>query len=285
MKAVIPAAGMGIRFLPATKSQPKEMLPVADKPVIHHVVEEAVASGINDILIVTGRGKRSIEDYFDKSFELEHVLEKKGEMDYLCQIREISNLAQIYYVRQGEPKGLGDAILCARQFIDNEPFAILLGDVIVKAEIPCTKQLINLYEKHQCSILGIEKVEPEDVQKYGIINGISTEERTYLVRDLIEKPNQDEAPSDLATLGRYILTPEIFDCIEKTPPGIGNEIQLTDAIKLLGRKEKILAYLVLGKRYDIGSVVGWLEANVAFALQDRDLEKDVRKCLKKLLES
>jgi UTP--glucose-1-phosphate uridylyltransferase len=285
LKAVIPAAGMGIRFLPATKSQPKEMLPVADKPVIHHVVEEAVASGINDILIVTGRGKRSIEDYFDKSFELEHVLEKKGEMDYLCQIREISNLAQIYYVRQGEPKGLGDAILCARQFIDNEPFAILLGDVIVKAEIPCTKQLINLYEKHQCSILGIEKVEPEDVQKYGIINGISTEERTYLVRDLIEKPNQDEAPSDLATLGRYILTPEIFDCIEKTPPGIGNEIQLTDAIKLLGRKEKILAYLVLGKRYDIGSVVGWLEANVAFALQDRDLEKDVRKCLKKLLES
>jgi len=285
MKAVIPAAGMGTRFLPATKSQPKEMLPVADKPVIHHVVEEAVASGIEDILIITGRGKRSIEDYFDKSFELEYVLEKKGKTDYLDQIRQISELARIYYVRQGEPKGLGDAILCARHFIDNEPFAILLGDVIIKTEIPCMRQLIDLYEEHRCSFLGIEKIESENVQKYGIIDGVPTGDRTYLVKDLIEKPNQDEAPSDLATLGRYILTPEIFDCIEETPLGMGDEIQLTDAIRLLGRRQKVQAFLVSGKRYDVGDFIGWLEANVAFALQNREFEEDVRKSLRKLLGS
>lgn len=269
MKAIIPAAGLGTRFLPVTKAQPKEMLPVVDKPVIQYVVEEVVASGIKDILIITGRGKRAIEDHFDKSYELEENLKKNGKRKLLEKVREISNLANIHYVRQKEQKGLGDAIYCAKRYVENGPFAVLLGDDIIVSKTPIIKQMIKLYNKYKSPIIGVEKVSNEKVSKYGIIKGKKISENVFLVEDLIEKPSIEEAPSNLGIIGRYILTPDIFEAIEKTKPGVGGEIQLTDALKLL--KKKVYAYMFQGKRYDVGTIPEWIKVNITFAKQRKIL--------------
>lgn len=279
-KAVIPAAGLGTRFLPATKAQPKEMLPIVDKPTIQYIVEEAIASGIEDILIVTGRGKRAIEDHFDKSYELEDILGKKGEHELLAMVNDISNLASVNYVRQKEPKGLGHAIYCARAFIGNEPFAVLLGDDIVDSEVPCLKQMIEAYEKYNTTVLGVQRVPRKDVSKYGIIRCNEVDERIYKVEDLVEKPDLDKAPSDIAILGRYIITPGIFPCLEKVPPGKGGEIQLTDALRMLLSSEPIYAYDFVGKRYDVGNKLGFLEATVEFALKREELRDEFSSYLK-----
>jgi len=281
-KAVIPAAGLGTRFLPATKAQPKEMLPIVDKPTIQYIVEEAVASGIEEILIVTGRGKRAIEDHFDKSYELEDILRRKGEEELLSLVKDISNLVDLNYVRQKEPKGLGHAIYCARSFIDNEPFAVLLGDDIVDSEVPCLKQLIDVYDKYKTPILGVQHVPKQDVSKYGIIDGVMTEERIYKVSDLIEKPETDKAPSNIAILGRYIISPEIFRYLEKASPGKGGEIQLTDALKELLKTGDMYAYDFVGKRYDVGHKLGFLEATVEFALKREELKQDFTSYLKNI---
>ncbi|HWR61054.1 MAG TPA: UTP--glucose-1-phosphate uridylyltransferase GalU [Clostridia bacterium] len=278
-KAIIPAAGLGTRFLPATKAQPKEMLPIVDKPTIQYIVEEAINSGIKEILIVTGRNKRAIEDHFDRSIELELELKRKENEALLKQVRDISNLVDIHYVRQKEAKGLGHAIYCARAFVGNEPFAVLLGDDVVDAEVPCLKQLINVYESYSRTVLGVQKVSQEDVDKYGIIDFEQVNERLYKVRDLVEKPPKDKAPSNVAILGRYIITPEIFGILEKTKPGSGGEIQLTDALKSLSGVQQIFAYNFEGKRYDIGSKLGFLQATVEFALKRDELKEDFGKYL------
>lgn len=282
-KAIIPAAGLGTRFLPATKAQPKEMLPIVDKPTIQYIVEEAINSGIEEILIVTGRNKRAIEDHFDRSVELEIELAKKGNDLLLKQVRDISNLVDIHYVRQKEAKGLGHAIHCAKAFVGNEPFAVLLGDDVVDAEVPCLKQLIDVYESHSSTILGVQEVDTRDVDKYGIVEYESAEGRLYKVRDLVEKPARDKAPSNVAILGRYIITPEIFDILESTKPGSGGEIQLTDALKSLGKIQDIYAYNFKGKRYDIGSKLGFLQATVEFALKREDLKDDFRRYLEEIV--
>ena len=274
-KAIIPAAGFGTRFLPATKSQPKEMLPVVDKPTIQYIVEEAIESGIEDILIVIGRYKSSIEDHFDRSVELEMELEKKGKYDMLEQIQNIAGMANIQFVRQKTALGLGHAVYCARNFIGNEPFAVMLGDDIVDSPgYPCLKQMMDLYEKEQCSILGVKEVARQDLNKYGIVDGDKIGEGIYTVRSLVEKPKPEEAPSNVAIMGRYIITPEIFNILEKTAPGAGNEIQLTDALKTLALKEKMLAYAFKGRRHDVGDKLGFLQATVEFALQRDDLKDD-----------
>ena len=274
-KAIIPAAGFGTRFLPATKSQPKEMLPVVDKPTIQYIVEEAVESGIEDILIVIGRYKSSIEDHFDRSVELEMELEKKGKYDMLEQIQNIAGMANIQFVRQKTALGLGHAVYCARNFIGNEPFAVMLGDDIVDSPgYPCLKQMMDLYEKEQCSILGVKEVARQDLNKYGIVDGDKIGEGIYTVRSLVEKPKPEEAPSNVAIMGRYIITPEIFNILEKTAPGAGDEIQLTDALKTLALKEKMLAYAFKGRRHDVGDKLGFLQATVEFALQRDDLKDD-----------
>ncbi|NLM05232.1 MAG: UTP--glucose-1-phosphate uridylyltransferase GalU, partial [Clostridiales bacterium] len=229
-KAIIPAAGLGTRFLPATKAQPKEMLPIVDKPTIQYIIEEAVASGIEEILIITGRNKKSIEDHFDKSMELEAELEKNNKEEMLNMVRKISNIADIHYIRQKEPKGLGHAILCAKAFVGNEPFAVLLGDDVVDSETPCLKQLMECYNEYKTSILGVQTVPTDDVNKYGIVDGLHIEDRVYKVKNLVEKPTIEEAPSNVAILGRYIITPQIFKILEETKPGKGGEIQLTDAL-------------------------------------------------------
>ncbi|HBT20543.1 MAG TPA: UTP--glucose-1-phosphate uridylyltransferase [Peptococcaceae bacterium] len=284
-KAVIPAAGLGTRFLPATKAQPKEMLPIVDKPAIQYIVEEAVASGIEDILIITGRGKRAIEDHFDRAVELELLLEEKGNGELLKMVREISNMADIHYIRQKEPKGLGHAIYCARKFIGNEPFAVLLGDDIVRSEVPCLKQLINVYERYQVSILGVQEVKKEEVSRYGIVKVMDVNRNGVLeIEDLIEKPKPEEAPSNLAIMGRYILTPEIFEALEKTQPGTGGEVQLTDALKELRKKQSMFAYIFKGKRYDVGDKLGYLIATVEFALDRKDISKDFEGYLKTLVK-
>jgi len=282
-KAVIPAAGLGTRFLPATKAQPKEMLPIVDKPTIQYIVEEAVASGIEEILIVTGRGKRAIEDHFDKSYELEDILRRKGEEELLSLVKDISNLVDLNYVRQKEPKGLGHAIYCARSFIDNEPFAVLLGDDIVDSEVPCLKQLIDVYDKYKTPVLGVQHVPAQDVSKYGIIDGVMTEERIYRVLDLVEKPETDKAPSNIAILGRYIISPEIFRYLENATPGKGGEIQLTDALKELLKTGDMYAYDFIGKRYDVGHKLGFLEATVEFALKREELRDDFSAYLKNVV--
>jgi UTP--glucose-1-phosphate uridylyltransferase len=279
-KAIIPAAGLGTRFLPATKAQPKEMLPIVDKPTIQYIVEEAINSGIEEILIVTGRNKRAIEDHFDRSVELELELKKKGNEVLLKQVRDISNLVDIHYVRQKEAKGLGHAIYCARTFVGNEPFAVLLGDDVVDAKVPCLKQLINVYESYSRTVLGVQEVSPEDVDKYGIVDFESVSDRLYKVKDLVEKPPKERAPSNVAILGRYIITPEIFGILEKTKPGSGGEIQLTDALKSLGKVQQIFAYNFEGKRYDIGSKLGFLQATVEFAMKREELKDDFGKYLK-----
>jgi len=284
-KAIIPAAGFGTRFLPATKSQPKEMLPVVDKPTIQYIVEEAVESGIEDILIVIGRYKSVIEDHFDRSVELEMELERKGKYDMLEQIQDIAGMANIQFVRQKTALGLGHAVYCAKNFIGNEPFAVMLGDDIVDSpDYPCLKQMMNLYEREQCTILGVKEVPLQDIHKYGVVDGDKIADGLYTVRDLVEKPKAEAAPSNVAIMGRYIITPAIFDILEKTAPGAGNEIQLTDALKTLAIREKMLAYAFKGNRYDVGDKLGFLQATVEFALQRNNLRDDFLAYLKDIVE-
>ena len=273
-KAIIPAAGLGTRFLPATKAQPKEMLPIVDKPTIQYIIEEAVASGIEEILIITGRNKKSIEDHFDKSVELEMELEKAGKQEMLELVRGISDMVDIHYIRQKEPRGLGHAIHCAKSFVGNEPFAVMLGDDVVDSEVPCLKQLIDCFNEYKTTILGVQTVAPENVNKYGIVDGIHIEDRVYKVKRLVEKPAIEEAPSNVAILGRYIITPQIFEILENTKPGKGNEIQLTDALETLIRNEAMYAYDFEGRRYDVGDKLGFLQATVEFALNREELRED-----------
>lgn len=281
-KAVIPAAGLGTRFLPATKAQPKEMLPIVDKPTIQYIIEEAVASGIEQILIITGRNKKSIEDHFDKSFELEEQLKSNGKEELLDLVQDISNMVDIHYIRQKEPKGLGHAINCARIFVGNEPFAVLLGDDVVDSKKPCLKQLMECYEEFNTSILGVQEVPEKDVSKYGIIKGCQVKDRVYKVEDMVEKPQAKEAPSNIAILGRYIITPEIFDILSTIEPGKNNEIQLTDALKVLMSKENMYAYNFEGRRYDVGDKLGFLEATVEFALKNENLQENFMKYLQSI---
>lgn len=284
MKAVIPAAGFGTRFLPVSKAQPKEMLSVVDKPVIQYVVEEAVDSGIDDILIITGRGKRAIEDHFDKAYELEQILVKEGKDDLLKEVQHISNMADIHFVRQKEQKGLGHAIYCAKKHVGNEPFAVMLGDTINISEVPLTKQLIDIYEKYKCSVLAIEDVPKDKVNTYGIIDSTEIEEGIYDISDMVEKPAIDKAPSTLGITGSYILTPEIFDCIERTKPGARGEIQLTDAMKLLLETQKIYAMMFTGSRYDIGNKLDWYKANIELILARDDYRKPMVEHIKRLID-
>jgi len=284
-KAIIPAAGLGTRFLPATKAQPKEMLPIVDKPTIQYIIEEAIESGIEEILIITGRNKRAIEDHFDRSIELELELEKKNKKELLSLVRDISNMVNIHYVRQKEPKGLGHAINCARSFVGNEPFGVLLGDDIVHSESkPCLKQLIDAYNEYKTTILGVQAVADEDVSKYGIVDGKFIEEGVYKVKNLVEKPSLEEAPSNIAILGRYIITPGIFDILDNTKPGKGGEVQLTDALKVLAAREAMYAFEFEGKRYDVGDKLGFLQATVEFALRREDLREDFLKYLINITE-
>lgn len=284
-KAIIPAAGLGTRFLPATKAQPKEMLPIVDKPTIQYIVEEAVASGIEDIIIVTGRTKKAIEDHFDKSVELEMELEKKHNQELLEVARSVSQIANIYYIRQKEPKGLGHAVLTARTFIGNEPFAVLLGDDVIDSEKPALKQMIEIYEKYQSSVLGVQTVERKDVHKYGIVDGVQLENRVYKVSDMVEKPSIDVAPSNVAVLGRYIITPQIFDFLEKQEVGAGGEIQLTDALNKLAKVEEMYAYDFIGRRYDVGNKMGFLQATVEFALKRPELREEFKDYLKTIIDT
>ena len=270
-KAIIPAAGLGTRFLPATKAQPKEMLPIVDKPTIQYIIEEAVASGIEEILIITGRNKKSIEDHFDKSVELEMELEKAGKQEMLDMVRRISDMVDIHYIRQKEPRGLGHAIHCAKSFVGNEPFAVMLGDDVVDSEVPCLKQLIDCFNEYKTTILGVQTVDPKNVDKYGIVDGLHIEDRVYKVKRLVEKPSVDEAPSNVAILGRYIITPQIFEILENTAPGKGNEIQLTDALETLIKNEAMYAYDFEGTRYDVGDKLGFLKATVEYALRKEEL--------------
>jgi len=283
-KAIIPAAGLGTRFLPATKAQPKEMLPIVDKPTIQFIVEEAVQSGIEEILIITGRNKRAIEDHFDKSVELELVLKNKGQENLLHLIEDISNMVDIHYIRQKEPKGLGHAIYCAKAFVGNEPFAVMLGDDVIDAGKPALKQMIDVYDKYNCSIIGVQEVPEDDVSKYGIIDSSFIEDRIFKINDLVEKPKKKDAPSRMAILGRYIITPAIFDILKHTKPGAGGEIQLTDALKELLRQEVIYAYNFEGKRYDVGDKLGYLMATVEYALKRDDLKEDFAKYLMDLMK-
>ncbi|MCQ2738054.1 MAG: UTP--glucose-1-phosphate uridylyltransferase GalU [archaeon] len=272
MKAVIPAAGLGTRFLPATKAQPKEMLPVYDKPTIQYVVEEAVESGVDDILIITGKGKRPIEDHFDRSFELEHHLKTKGKEDYLKEVEYISNLADIHFIRQKKQKGLGDAIYCAKKHVSDEPFVVMLGDTITKGVSPCTKQLIEVYEKYGKSAIAVEEVPEEKIERYGIIGGNEVEPGVIDINQLVEKPPRSVAPSNLAIMGRYFLTPDIFDHIENVEPGYGGEIQLTDA---LAKLDAIYGKVFVGESYDIGNRVDWLKTSLKFAMEDENSRADI----------
>ena len=279
-KAIIPAAGLGTRFLPATKAQAKEMLPIVDKPTLQYIIEEAIESGIEEILIVTGRNKKSIEDHFDRSVELELELEQKGKTAMLEMVQDISNMVNIHYIRQKEPKGLGHAIHCAKSFIGNEPFAVLLGDDIVDASTPCLKQMIDAYDEYKTTVLGVQEVARENVDKYGILDVKHIEDRVYKVKDMVEKPSVEEAPSNIAILGRYIITPEIFNILENQAPGKGGEIQLTDALQTLATKEAIYAYNFEGRRYDVGDKLGFLEATVDFALKRPELRDEFIEFLK-----
>ena len=277
MKAVIPAAGLGTRFLPATKDQPKEMLPVYDKPTIQYVIEESVNSGVDDILIVTGKGKRSIEDHFDRSFELEHHLKTKGKEEFLKEIEYISDLADIHFIRQKKQKGLGDAIYCAKKHVGNDPFVVMLGDTITKDTVPCTKQLIDIHEKYGKSVIALEEVPDEKVERYGIIGGEEIEPNIYQIDKLVEKPPLRVAPSNLAIMGRYVLTPDIFDCIENVEPGYGGEIQLTDALSKL---DEIYGQVFKGQSYDIGNRIDWLKTSLRFALEDEKAKDEILNFIK-----
>lgn len=281
-KAIIPAAGLGTRFLPATKAMPKEMLPILSKPTIQYIVEEAVESGIEDILIVTGKGKRAIEDHFDNNFELEDNLMKKGKYELLEEVRASSKV-EIHYIRQKEAKGLGHAIWCARKFIGNEPFAVLLGDDIVQAEKPCLRQLIDQYDQLQSSIIGVQQVAEEDTHRYGIIDPTSKNGRNYRVKNFVEKPKEGQAPSNLAILGRYILTPEIFPFLGQHNIGKGGEIQLTDAIQQLNGIQNVFAYEFEGNRYDVGEMLGFIRTTMEFALDHKEYGPEVEMMMAELL--
>jgi UTP--glucose-1-phosphate uridylyltransferase len=282
-KAVFPAAGLGTRFLPATKAQPKEMLPLVDKPVIQYVIEEAVASGIKNIIIITGRGKNAIEDHFDVSFELERTLAERGQKDLLRQVRSISDLIHVSYVRQKEPLGLGHAVLCARDLVGDEPFAVFLGDDIIDARTPVMRQMIRIFQQRRSSLLAVERIVRERSRDYGVIAHDGRHRGSvYRVTDLVEKPAPEEAPSDLAIIGRYILTPQIFRHLEKTPPDAKGEIQLTNGLRSLLRRQPIAAYRFQGKRFDTGNKLGFLKATVEFALKRSDLGDDFRGYLKSL---
>ncbi|MFJ8265530.1 UTP--glucose-1-phosphate uridylyltransferase GalU [Peribacillus asahii] len=282
-KAIIPAAGLGTRFLPVTKAMPKEMLPIVDKPTIQYIVEEAVASGIEDIIIVTGKGKRSIEDHFDNAFELENNLMEKNKFELLEKV-QASSKVDIHYIRQKEPKGLGHAVWCARKFIGNEPFAVLLGDDIVQAETPCLKQLINEYDKTLSSVIGVQTVSEEETHRYGIVDPSSQIGRRYEVHNFVEKPAKGTAPSNLAIMGRYIFTPEIFMFLEKQEKGAGGEIQLTDAIQKLNEIQRVFAYDFEGKRYDVGERLGFILTTIEFALKDETLKGEVVDFLGNIME-
>lgn len=282
-KAIIPAAGLGTRFLPATKAMPKEMLPIVDKPTIQYIVEEAVASGIEDIIIVTGKGKRAIEDHFDNAPELEQNLLDKGKYDILDKVRYSSDLANIHYIRQKEPRGLGHAVWCARNFIGDEPFAVLLGDDIVESDIPCLSQLINEYEDTQSSVIGVQQVPASDTHRYGIIDPSANEDRRYQVKQFVEKPALGTAPSNLAIMGRYVLTPEIFQFLEKQEAGAGGEIQLTDAIQALNEIQTVYAYDFKGERFDVGEKMGFVKTTIEFALKHDELRPELLKYLETLM--
>jgi UTP--glucose-1-phosphate uridylyltransferase len=279
-KAVIPAAGFGTRFLPASKSQPKEMLPIVDTPAIQYVVEEAVAAGITDILMVIGKGKRAIEEHFDRNFELEKELEEKGKEAELQTIRRISALADVHFVWQKELLGLGDAVYCARHHVGNEPFAVLLGDTLVESGSPVTRQLMDVFDRYQESVVALEQVEISKVTRYGVIDGKNIADHVYLVNDFVEKPAVEEAPSTLAIAGRYALTPDIFACIERTARGKNNEIQLTDALRLLVAERAVYGLHVEGCRYDIGNKLDFIKTNISFALERDDMKAELAEYLK-----
>jgi UTP--glucose-1-phosphate uridylyltransferase len=281
-KAVFPAAGLGTRFLPATKASPKEMLPLVDKPLIQYVIEEAVASGIESVVIVTGRGKASIEDHFDVSFELEKLLEERGKQEELKAMRAISEMARVSYVRQQEALGLGHAVLQARDLVGDEPFAVMLSDDIIDSETPALRQLLDVYEKYDAPVVAVFEVEGEAISRFGVIDGDEVEPGVYKIKDMVEKPPPDQAPSNLAIIGRYILTPDIFDEIEKTTPGAIGEIQITDAMRSLLKKRPFYAVRFQGKRYDAGDKLGFLVATVEFALKHEDLAPEFREYLKSL---
>jgi UTP--glucose-1-phosphate uridylyltransferase len=284
-KAIIPAAGLGTRFLPATKAMPKEMLPIVDKPTIQYIVEEAVESGIEDIIIVTGKGKRAIEDHFDSSFELEYNLKRKGKLRMLEEVQYPSNIADIHYIRQKEPRGLGHAVWCARKFIGNEPFAVLLGDDIIQSDgAPALRQMIDLFNELQSSIIGVQRVSRQEVSRYGIVDGMPESERVYRLHRLVEKPDLENAPSDMAIMGRYILTPAIFDILENQEPGAGGEIQLTDAISTLAETENVYAYEYVGTRYDVGEKLGFIKTTLDFALKRDELREELIAYMKELLD-
>ncbi|WP_148630469.1 UTP--glucose-1-phosphate uridylyltransferase GalU [Bacillus sp. E214] len=282
-KAIIPAAGLGTRFLPATKAMPKEMLPIVDKPTIQYIVEEAIESGIEDIIIVTGKGKRSIEDHFDHAYDLENNLMEKGKFDLLEKVQAPSKV-DIHYIRQKEPKGLGHAIWCARNFIGDEPFAVLLGDDIIQADKPCLRQLMDEYEKTFSSIIGVQHVAMEETHRYGIIDPIEQNGHRYQVKSFVEKPDKGTAPSDLAIMGRYILRPEIFKFLGEQNIGAGGEIQLTDAIQKLNEIQRVFAYDFEGKRYDVGEKLGFIETSIEFALQDESLRNDLLRFMEEKLK-
>lgn len=281
-KAIIPAAGLGTRFLPATKAMPKEMLPIVDKPTIQYIVEEAIASGIEDIIIVTGKGKRAIEDHFDNNFELEDNLMKKEKFELLDKINETSNV-DIHYIRQKEPKGLGHAVWSARNFIGNEPFAVLLGDDIVEGDTPCLKQLIDQYEETGSSVIGVQQVGDDQTHRYGIVDPSASEGRRYQVNNFVEKPKQGTAPSNLAIMGRYVLNPEIFGFLDQQKTGAGGEIQLTDAIQELNKLQNVFAYDFEGKRYDVGEKFGFVKTTIEFALKNEEIGSDVEELLQTLM--
>ncbi|MGG4038298.1 UTP--glucose-1-phosphate uridylyltransferase GalU [Bacillus ginsengihumi] len=280
-KAIIPAAGLGTRFLPATKAMPKEMLPIVDKPTIQYIVEEAVNSGIEDIIIVTGKGKRAIEDHFDNAFELEHNLISKEKYDLLEKVRQPAQV-DIHYIRQKEPKGLGHAIWCARNFIGNEPFAVLLGDDIIEGESPCLKQMIDVFNEVQSSVIAVMEVPKEETDRYGIIDPLEQNGRLYDVRGFVEKPKIEYAPSNVAIIGRYILTPEIFQFLELQQVGAGGEIQLTDAISKLNEIQKVFAYAYEGVRYDVGEKLGFIKSTIEMALSREDLRSEMIKYLQEV---
>lgn len=282
-KAIIPAAGLGTRFLPATKAMPKEMLPIVDKPTIQYIVEEAIESGIEDIIIVTGKGKRAIEDHFDYAPELENNLVEKEKFDILEKVRQSSNV-EIHYIRQKEPKGLGHAVWCARKFIGDEPFAVLLGDDIVQAETPALRQLMNEYDTTLSSVIGVQTVNDDQTHRYGIVDPISNKGRRYQVNTFVEKPAPGTAPSNLAIMGRYVFTPEIFRFLEEQEIGAGGEIQLTDAIQKLNEIQRVFAYDFEGRRYDVGEKLGFIETTLEFALQHGDLRNNLLNFMEELLK-
>ncbi|OGF48851.1 MAG: UTP--glucose-1-phosphate uridylyltransferase [Candidatus Firestonebacteria bacterium RIFOXYA2_FULL_40_8] len=281
-KAVIPCAGLGTRFLPATKAQPKEMLPVFDRPAIQYIIEEALASDIEDIVLVTGRGKQAIENHFDKSFELEHYLKERKQFQLLNNVERIAELADIYYVRQKQPLGLGHAISCAKSYLQHEPFAVFLADDLIYSKTPAIKQLIDVYSKYNCSVLAVQEVPKDKISHYGVIKPVKVSGNVFKVEDIVEKPAPENAPSNLGVVGRYILVPEIFDILEKVQKGKGGEIQLTDAIKLLLKTKPVYAVKFSGKRYDTGDKLGYMKASIEYALRDKEIGSKLKGYLKTL---